>query len=102
MTTSTRRNFPIIACSINNNVKSLDNLKQRFKRTISWNKYRSKITTQPKNNSLVYMIDPTFRKSQLMIMILQEILLLSILCYYAVGNKIIYITKKVLISIKKY
>ena len=48
------------------------------------------------------MIDPTFRKSQLMIMILQEILLLSISCYYAVGNKIIYITKKVLISIKKY
>ena len=32
-----------------------------FKRTISWNKYKSEITTQPKNNNLDYLIDPTFR-----------------------------------------
>ena len=35
-------------------------MKQGFKRTISWNKYRSEITTQTKNNNLDYMIDPTF------------------------------------------
>ena len=38
----------------------MENIKQGFKRTISWNKYRSEITTQPKNN-LDYLIDPTFR-----------------------------------------
>ena len=37
------------------------NIKEGFKRTISWNKYRSEITTQPKNNNLNYLIDPTFR-----------------------------------------
>ena len=36
-------------------------MKQGFKRTISWNKYRSEITTQPKSNNLDYLIDPTFR-----------------------------------------
>ena len=47
--------------SINDNVKFLENIKQGFKRTISWNKYRSKITTQPNNNNLDYLIDPAFR-----------------------------------------
>ena len=28
---------------------------------MSWNKYISKITTQPKNNNLHHMIDPVFR-----------------------------------------
>ena len=28
---------------------------------MSWKKYRSKVTTQPKHNNLYYMIDPTFR-----------------------------------------
>ena len=46
---------------INDNVKLLENVKQRFKRTISWNKHRSEITTQTKNNNLDYLIDPTFR-----------------------------------------
>ena len=36
-------------------------LRQGFKRTISCNKYRSEIRTQPKNNKLDYLIDPTFR-----------------------------------------
>ena len=47
--------------SINDNIKILENIKQGFKITISWNKYRSEITTQPKNNNLDYLIDPTFR-----------------------------------------
>ena len=45
---------------VNENVKFLENIKQGFKRTISWSKYRSKITTQPKNNNLDYLTDPTF------------------------------------------
>ena len=37
-------------------------LKAGFKRTIKWNKYRSKITTHAKTNNLNYLIDPIFSK----------------------------------------
>ena len=50
---------PVVTLSTNDNIKSLENIKQRFKRTISWNKHRSEITTQIKNNNLDYLIDPT-------------------------------------------
>ena len=46
--------------SINDYITFLENMKQELKRTISWNKCRSKITTQPKNN-LGYLIDLTFK-----------------------------------------
>ena len=32
---------PVVTLSINDNIKVLVNIKQRFKRTISWNKYKS-------------------------------------------------------------
>ena len=51
---------PVVTFSINDNIKFLENIKQGFKRTISWNQCRSGITTQPKNNNLNYLIDPTF------------------------------------------
>ena len=51
---------PVATLSIND-IQFLENLKQGFKRTISWNKYRSEITIQTKNNNLDYLIDPTFR-----------------------------------------
>ena len=47
--------------SISDDIKFLENINQGFKRIISWNKYRSEIRTQPKNNNLDYMIDPTLR-----------------------------------------
>ena len=46
---------------INNNIKFLENTKQGFKRAITWNKYRSEITTQTKSNNLDYLIDLAFR-----------------------------------------
>ena len=52
---------PVVTLSINDNIKLLENIKQGFKITISWNKYRSEITTQSKNNNLDYLIDLTFR-----------------------------------------
>ena len=52
---------PVVTLSISDSIKLLENTKQEFKRTISWNKCRSEITTQPKNNNLDYLIDPTFR-----------------------------------------
>ena len=47
--------------SINDNITFLENIKQVFKRTISWSKYGSEITTQTKNNNLNYLIDLAFR-----------------------------------------
>ena len=52
---------PVGTLSINDNIKFLQNIKQGFKRTISWNKCRSELATQPKNNNLNYLIGPTFR-----------------------------------------
>ena len=51
---------PVFTLFINDNTKFLENIKQRFKRTISWNN-TTKITIQPKNNNFDYLIDLTFR-----------------------------------------
>ena len=51
---------PVVTLSNNDNIKFLEKIKQGFKRTISWNKYRPEIITQAKNNNLDYLIDPTF------------------------------------------
>ena len=40
--------FSIVTLSKNNNIKFLENIKQGFTRKTSWNKYRSKVTTQTK------------------------------------------------------
>ena len=61
MITITKRYVPVVTLFINDNIKFLENIKQRFKRAISWDKYRSEITTQPRNNNLDYLIDPKFR-----------------------------------------
>ena len=41
--TSAKLYVPVFTLSINDNIKFLENIKQGFKRTISWNKYRSEI-----------------------------------------------------------
>ena len=45
---NTKLYVPVVTLPINDNIKFLGNIKQGFKRTIYWNKYRSEITTQPK------------------------------------------------------
>ena len=40
----------------------LQQLKVEFKKTVKWNKCRSEMTSQTKNNNLNYLIDPTFDK----------------------------------------
>ena len=37
---------PVVTSSINDKIKFSENVKQGFKRTVSWNKYRSETTTQ--------------------------------------------------------
>ena len=61
MTISKKFYVPVVTLPINDNTKFSENIKQGFKRTISWNKYRSEIATQPKNNNLDYLINATFR-----------------------------------------
>ena len=52
--------LPIVTLSAENDNKLLDQLKTGFRRTIKWNKYRSEMSNQTKNNNLNYLIDPTF------------------------------------------
>ena len=40
-------------------MKFIENIKQGFKRTISWNKKKSEITIQPTSHDLDCLIDPT-------------------------------------------
>ena len=56
----TKLYVPVVTLSKENDIKLLEQLKSGFKRTIKWNKYRSQMTIQPKNNNLNYLIDPTF------------------------------------------
>ena len=51
---------PIVTLSAENDNNLLEQLKAGFKRTIKWNKYRSEMSNQTKNNNLNYLIDPTF------------------------------------------
>ena len=51
---------PVVTLSAEDDNKLLDQLKTGFKRTIKWNKYRSEMSNQTKNNNLNYLIDPTF------------------------------------------
>ena len=41
-----KRYVPVVTLSINDSIKFFENIRQGFKRTISWNKYRSEIRTQ--------------------------------------------------------
>ena len=51
---------PVVTLSAENGNKLLEQLKAGFKRTIKWNKYRSEMSNQTKNNNLNYLIGPTF------------------------------------------
>ena len=51
---------PVVTLSAEDDNKILEQLKTGFNRTIKWNKYRSEMSNQTKNNYLNYLIDPTF------------------------------------------
>ena len=53
---------PVVTLSTKGDNKLLQQLKTGFKGTIKWNKYRSEMSNQTKNNNLNYLIDPTFSK----------------------------------------
>ena len=58
--TDLKLSAPVVTLSKENDIKFLEQLKTRFKRTIKWNKYRSQMSIQPQNNNLNYLIDPPF------------------------------------------
>ena len=47
--------------STQDNEKLLEQLKLGFKRTINWNKYQPKVSTQRPNQYLDFLIDPNFQ-----------------------------------------
>ena len=58
--TDTKLYVPVPTLSIQDYTKWLQQLKSGFKRTINWNKYQSKVSTQARNQHLDYFIDPSF------------------------------------------
>ena len=58
--TDCKLHVPVVTLSAENDNKLLEQLKTVFKRIIKWNKYRSEMSNQTKNNNLNYLIDPTF------------------------------------------
>ena len=58
----TKLYVPVVTLSAEYDKKLLEQLRTGFKRTIKWNRYRSEMTNQTKNNNLNYLIDPTFTK----------------------------------------
>ena len=77
----------LLSLSINDNIKFLEHLTEGFRMTVSWNKYRSEITTQPKNSNLIIWLIERLRTligclsfhSKMVKRILQGYLLMSIL-----------------------
>ena len=54
---------PVVTLSSQGDNKLLEQFKKGFKRTIKWNKYRSEMSNQTKNNNLNYLIDLTLIKT---------------------------------------
>ena len=59
----------VVALSFNDNINILENIKQGFTQTLSWNN-RFEITTQLKNSNLYFLINPTFRNTNTLFVLL--------------------------------
>ena len=66
--TDTKLYVPVVTLSTEDDNNFLEQLKSGFKRTITWNKYRSEMTNQTKTNNLNYSIDPALNKVIYLIM----------------------------------
>ena len=68
----TKLYVPVVTLSTENDNKILEQLKRGFKRTIKWNKHRSEMSNQSKNNNLIFLIDSTFVKVNILFILLFE------------------------------
>ena len=80
------KHVPVVTLSTNDNIKFLKNIKQGFKRAISWSQYRSEITTQTKNNSLDYLIDPIFRNNNRLLYFHSKMVIMMLLELHAISR----------------
>ena len=80
--TDTKLYIPVITLSSENDKRLLEQLRTGSKRTIKWNKYRSEMSNETKNNNLNYLIDPTFTKvNRLFVLSLEnENIFFKVLC----------------------
>ena len=53
---------PVAILSNQDNAKLLEHLESCFKRTVNWNKYQSKISTERQKQYLDYLINPSFQR----------------------------------------
>ena len=59
----TKLYVPVVTLSAENDKTLLEQLRTGFKRIIKWNKHRSEMTNQAKNNNLNHLIDQHLQKS---------------------------------------
>ena len=59
--TDTKVYVPVVTLLTKDNPKLLEQLISGFKRTINWNKYQSKVSTERRNQDLDFLIDPSFQ-----------------------------------------
>ena len=57
----TKLYVPVVALSTQDNAKLLEQLKSCFKRTINWNRYQTKVSTERPKQHLDLLIDPSFQ-----------------------------------------
>ena len=62
----------VVILSPQDNAKLLEQLKSGFKRTINWNKYQEKVSTEGQNKFLDYLIDPSFQGVNRLLVLLFE------------------------------
>ena len=59
--TDTKLYVPVVTLSFQDNAKLLEQLKSGFKRTINWNKYEPKVTSEQQDHYLDILINPSFQ-----------------------------------------
>ena len=52
---------PVVNLSTEDNIKLIKQSESGFERTINWNKYLSRITNQPRNRYLGFLIDTSWK-----------------------------------------
>ena len=70
--TDTKLYVPVVTLSTQDNAKLLQQLKSGFKRTINWNKYQTKVSTEGVNQYLDFLIDPSFQGVKRLFVLLFE------------------------------
>ena len=60
--TDTKIYIPVVTLSTQDNAKLLDQLKSGFKRTINWNKYHTKVSTEDKTKIKVSQLIQVFKE----------------------------------------